>query len=76
MATNAEFPPFEYLEDGTMVGAEIDMAYLIAEKLGMELEISNIDFDAALTGAATGKYDMESPYGLHLKAVSEGKVRY
>ena len=58
MATNAEFPPFEYLEDGKMVGAEIDMAYLIAEKLGMELEISNIDFDAALTGAATGKYDM------------------
>ena len=58
MATNAEFPPFEYLEDGQMVGAEIDMAYLIAEKLGMELEISNIDFDAALTGAATGKYDM------------------
>ena len=58
MATNAEFPPFEYLENGEMVGAEIDMAYLIADKLGMELEISNIDFDAALTGAATGKYDM------------------
>lgn len=58
MATNAEFPPFEYLENGEMVGAEIDMAYLLAEKLGMELEISNIDFDAALTGAATGKYDM------------------
>ncbi len=58
MATNAEFPPFEYLENGEMVGAEIDMAYAIAEKLGMELEISNIDFDAALTGVATGKYDI------------------
>ena len=58
IATNAEFPPFEYLENGEMVGAEIDMAYAIAENLGVEIEISNIDFDAALTGAATGKYDM------------------
>jgi len=58
MATNAEFPPFEYLENGEIVGADVDIAYAIAEKLGMELEITNIDFDAALTGAATGKYDM------------------
>lgn len=58
MATNAEFPPFEYLEGEEIVGADIDIAKAIAEKLGMELEITNIDFDAALTGAATGKYDM------------------
>lgn len=58
MATNAEFPPFEYLENGEIVGADIDIAKAIAEKLGRELEITNIDFDAALTGAATGKYDM------------------
>lgn len=58
MATNAEFPPFEYLENGEIVGADVDIAKAIAEKLGRELEITNIDFDAALTGAATGKYDM------------------
>ncbi len=58
MATNAEFPPFEYVENGEVVGADADIAKAIAEKLGMELEIVNIDFDAALTGAATGKYDM------------------
>ena len=58
MATNAEFPPFEYLENGEIVGADVEIAQAIAEKLGMELKISNIDFDAALTGAATGKYDM------------------
>lgn len=58
MATNAEFPPFEYLEGGEIVGADIEIAQAIAEKLGRELEISNIDFDAALTGAATGKYDV------------------
>ena len=58
MATNAEFPPFEYLEGETIVGPDVDMANAIAEKLGMKLEITNIDFDAALTGAATGKYDV------------------
>ena len=58
MATNAEFPPFEYLENGEVVGADVEIAEAIAEKLGKKLEITNIDFDAALTGAATGKYDM------------------
>lgn len=58
MATNAEFPPFEYIENGEIVGADVDIANAIAEKLGRELEITNIDFDAALTGAATGKYDV------------------
>ena len=58
MATNAEFKPFEYLEGEEIVGADIDMANAIADYLGYKLEITNIDFDAALTGAATGKYDM------------------
>ncbi len=58
MATNAEFPPFEYLENGKVVGADVEIAQAIAKKLGKELEITNIDFDAALTGAATGKYDV------------------
>lgn len=58
MATNAEFPPFEYLEGENVVGADVDIATAIADILGRELEITNIDFDAALTGAATGKYDM------------------
>ena len=58
MATNAEFPPFEYLENGEIVGADVEIAEAIAAKLGKKLEITNIDFDAALTGAATGKYDI------------------
>lgn len=58
MATNAEFPPFEYIENGEIVGADVEIAEAIAAKLGKKLEITNIDFDAALTGAATGKYDM------------------
>lgn len=58
MATNAAFPPFEYMEGETVVGVDADMAQAIADYLGYDLEITNIDFDAALTGAATGKYDM------------------
>ena len=58
VATNAEFPPFEYFEGEEIVGADIDMLYAIAEKIGKEVEITHIDFDAALTGAATGKYDI------------------
>ncbi len=58
VATNAEFPPFEYFEGEKIVGADIDMIDAIAEKMGVEVEITHIDFDAALTGAATGKYDI------------------
>ena len=58
MATNAEFPPFEFIENGEVTGADVEIATAIAEYLGYTLEITNIDFDAALTGAATGKYDM------------------
>ena len=58
MATNAEFKPFEYMEGDKIVGADIDFANAIAEYMGCELEVTNIDFDAALTGASTGKYDM------------------
>ncbi len=58
MATNAEFPPFEFIENGKVTGADVDIATEIAKLLGRELEVTNIDFDAALTGAATGKYDV------------------
>ncbi|MBR5506474.1 MAG: amino acid ABC transporter substrate-binding protein [Clostridia bacterium] len=56
--TNAEYPPFEYLEDGEFVGAEIDMANAIAEKLGVEFEFVNADFDSVISGVASGKYVM------------------
>ncbi|MDP4118549.1 MAG: ABC transporter substrate-binding protein [Bacillota bacterium] len=58
MATNAEFPPFEYMKGEKIVGADVDMANAIAHYLGYTLEITNIDFDGALTGVSTGKYDM------------------
>ena len=58
MATNAEFPPFEYVEGGQIVGIDAEIAALIAEKLGMELEIVDVAFDSIIPGVQSGKYDM------------------
>ena len=49
MATNATFPPYEMTTDaGTIEGIDVDTAQAIAEKLGLELQIDDMDFDAAL----------------------------
>lgn len=58
MATNAEFPPYEYMEDGKVVGIDAEIAAAIAEKLGMELEINNIQFDAIIPAVQSGKADV------------------
>ena len=57
MATNAEFPPYEYMADGKVVGIDAEIAQAIAEKLGKELVIENVDFDSLIPGVQTGKYD-------------------
>lgn len=58
MATNAEFPPYEYVENNKVVGLDVDMAQAIADKLGMELVVDNIEFDAIITAVSTGKADI------------------
>ena len=58
MATNAAFPPYEYKDGDKIVGIDAEIAAAIAEKLGMKLEIVDVDFGAVLTGVAEGKYDM------------------
>ncbi|MBQ3038176.1 MAG: transporter substrate-binding domain-containing protein [Clostridia bacterium] len=57
MATNAEFPPYEYMENNEVVGIDADIAKAIADKLGYELKIENVDFDSLIPGVQTGKYD-------------------
>lgn len=57
MATNAEFPPYEYMEDGKVVGIDAEIAQAIATKIGKELKIENVDFDSLIPGVQTGKYD-------------------
>ncbi|MCQ2419702.1 MAG: ABC transporter substrate-binding protein [Clostridia bacterium] len=58
MATEATFPPYEYYEGDKIVGIDVEIAQIIAEKLGMELEVTDIAFDSILPGVQTGKYDI------------------
>ena len=59
MSTNAEFPPYEMTDDdGNYIGIDVEIATAIAEKLGLELEIMDVDFDAALLAVQEGKSDI------------------
>lgn len=58
MATNAQFPPYEYYEGDKIVGIDAEMAAAIADKLDMKLVIDDMDFDAIITAVQTGKADM------------------
>ena len=51
MATNAAFPPYEYYEGDEIVGIDADIAQAIADKLGMKLEIQDMDFNSIITTA-------------------------
>ncbi len=58
MATNATFPPYEYKEGKDIVGIDAEIAGLIADKLGLELEIADIEFGSIIPGVQKGKYDI------------------
>ena len=59
MATNATFPPYEMTTDaGEFEGIDIETAQAIADKLGLELQIDDMDFDAALLSVQQGKADI------------------
>ena len=57
VATSPDFPPFESLEGGEVVGIEVDILELVCAELGVELEIVQMDFDAVLLGIQSAKYD-------------------
>ena len=59
IATSPDFPPFESLNaDGSVEGIEIDVLQIICDKLGVELQIEQMDFDSVLPGIQAGKFDM------------------
>lgn len=58
MATNAEFPPYEFHEGDAIVGIDAEIAKAIADELGMELEIEDIAFDSIIPEITSGKADM------------------
>ena len=57
MATNAEFPPYEYFEGDKIVGIDAEIAEAISAKIGAELTIEHVDFDSIIPGVQSGKYD-------------------
>ena len=58
MATNAAFPPYEYYEGDKIVGIDADIAQAIADKLGMEQKVDDMDFNSIITAVQTGKADI------------------
>lgn len=58
MATNVGFPPYEYYENGIPTGIDVDLAQAIADKLGMELVINDVEFDSIIISVQSGKADI------------------
>ena len=58
MATNAAFPPYEYIEGGKIVGIDAEIAAAIAQKLGLELQIDDMEFDSITEAVKGGKADI------------------
>ena len=58
MGTNASFPPYEYYDGDSIVGIDAEIAAAIAGKLGMQLSIEDMDFNAIIPSVVSGKIDM------------------
>ncbi len=58
VATNAEFAPFEYMDGDKFCGVDMEIAKIIADKLGQELVIKNMDFDSVVTSVGTNGVDV------------------
>ncbi len=56
-STNAAFEPFEYYDGGKIVGIDVDVAKAICDKMGVGMEIVDMEFDAVITSVQTGKAD-------------------
>ncbi|MDY5483976.1 MAG: basic amino acid ABC transporter substrate-binding protein [Clostridium sp.] len=57
MATNAEFPPYEFHDGGEIVGIDVEIAAAIAKELGMDFEVEDIAFDSIIPEVQSGKAD-------------------
>ena len=75
MATNAEFPPYEYQEGGQVVGFDVDMMNAVCDKLGYELRIDDMQFDSIIAAVQSGKADV-GVAGLSVTPEREENVRF
>lgn len=70
MATNAEFPPYEYREGSEFVGIDVEIATAIAEEMGRELVVEDMEFNSIIPAVNSGKADM----GVAGMTVSEDRL--
>lgn len=75
VATEAGFAPYEYMVGDQVVGVDMDIAQAIADELGVELEIQNMDFDACIPAVAGGKVDIVAA-GLSVDPEREKQVDF
>ncbi len=72
MATNAAFEPYEYYDDkGDLAGIDIELATAICDKLGYELEVSDMEFDSIIAAVQSGKAD----FGMAGMTVTEDRLK-
>ena len=58
MATNAQFPPYEYYEGGTIIGIDVDIARAAADIMGRTLVVTDMEFDSIINAVSSGKADI------------------
>lgn len=59
MGTNAAFPPYEFVgDDGAYAGIDVEIATAVAEKLGMTLEVKDMEFDSLISAVSGGAIDV------------------
>ena len=71
MATNAEFEPYEFIENDKVVGIDAMIAQAVCDKLGYKLVIDNMKFDAIITAVQKGKAD----FGMAGMTVTEERLK-
>lgn len=71
MATNAFFKPYEYYDNGNIVGIDVELGTAIADKLGMKLEVKDMEFDSIITAIQSGKADV----GISGMTVTEDRLK-
>ena len=70
IVTDANYPPFQYInEEGEMVGFEVDLWDAIAERLGVEMEVTSVAFDSMIPGVQSGRWD------LAMEGITDNPVR-
>lgn len=71
MGTNATFPPYEYYDGESIVGIDAEIAQAIADKLGMELKIEDMEFNSIINAVQNGSVD----FGMAGMTVTEDRLK-